>query len=418
MKLQHLGSVLCLLGAISTLAVRHEPGALHLRAGDTHGSFAALIVGGGPDRHNNQAGIESNVRYVGRLLPAECPRRVLFADGDRSSKSVYCEGSSHTYYREPQIERIDGPATNAAVKNEITTLGKSLADQPGTPAMLYFTGHGGGDEDGNYKNNYYCTWKDDQLPVTELAQRIKSIPKTSPIVLIMVECYSGGFANLLFQDGSPTGSMVDRPICGFFAATDYRMSAGCTPEVNEADYKDFTGYFFAALCGVDRLGRPVTGADYNHDGHITMDEAYAYALIHDDSIDTPVCTSDAFLRRYIKTSDPDCFKYRYSDVLSWATPAQRAALQALQRELELDGSGDMAAAYGEFRRLNSEGFDDRVVRLTRFCRLFKSVVLTHELMSSGSAQLQERFKALLALEHSNPFQGDALAMREFVSVGK
>src|SRR5262245_54512688 len=41
-----------------------------------------LIVGGGPDLLNNQVAIESNVRYVGKLLPRNCTRTTLFADGD------------------------------------------------------------------------------------------------------------------------------------------------------------------------------------------------------------------------------------------------------------------------------------------------------------------------------------------------
>src|SRR5258708_3063238 len=38
-----------------------------------------LIVGGGPDLHNNQVAIESNVRYVGHLLPQATSRLTLFA---------------------------------------------------------------------------------------------------------------------------------------------------------------------------------------------------------------------------------------------------------------------------------------------------------------------------------------------------
>ena len=41
----------------------------------------------------------------------------------------------------------------------------------------------------------------------------------------------------------------------------------------------------------------MSGADYNHDGRVGMDEAFAYSLIHDTSIDVPVCTSDIYLRQ-------------------------------------------------------------------------------------------------------------------------
>ena len=53
------------------------------------------------------------------------------------------------------------------------------------------------------------------------------------------------------------------------------MAAGCTPEINEAEYQDFSSHFFAALTGRDRVGRAVTGADYNQDRRVSMDEAFA-----------------------------------------------------------------------------------------------------------------------------------------------
>jgi hypothetical protein len=402
MKFGQIGSALCIVSLLAVYAAKErplEPLPIHP---NLHGSLATLIVGGGPDKEYNQAGIESNVRYVEQLLPTTTARRVLFADGDRTSKSVFCEGTLHNYYREPSLHRIDGPSTNAAVSAELASMGKTLSNRPGQPALLYFTGHGGGDTEGDYADNYYCTWNDDQLPVSELAKEIERLPKSSPLVLVMVECYSGGFGNLIFRDGAPDSGLLDRPICGFFASADYRMSAGCTAEINEANYRDFTGYFFAALSGVDRMGKPITGADYDHDGKVTMDEAFAYTLIHDDSIDTPVCTSDVFLRRFVKTADPDCFKLRYSQVLSWARPAQRAALGALLGDLNFSDSGDMQQAYREFRRSNADSFESRVVHLTRFCRLYKTVVLTHQLLQSSDERVKLRFHALIQEEHSNP----------------
>src|SRR5438105_1116266 len=68
----------CLLG-LTLLAggARGQSGALH-----------TLIVGGGPDRKDNQVAIESNVRYVGSLLPPQTDRITLFADGNPQSATV------------------------------------------------------------------------------------------------------------------------------------------------------------------------------------------------------------------------------------------------------------------------------------------------------------------------------------------
>ena len=62
----------------------------------------------------------------------------------------------------------------------------------------------------------------------------------------MVQCYSGAFGNLLFQGGDPAAEAVDHDIAGFFATVKEKMAAGCTPAVDERDYKDFSSYFFAA----------------------------------------------------------------------------------------------------------------------------------------------------------------------------
>jgi hypothetical protein len=165
------------------------------------------------------------------------------------------------------------------------------------------------------------------------------------VTLVMVQCYAGSFANVLFDGGDPEGAVIDRKIAGFFAAPRERTAAGCTPELNEAEYHDFTSYFFAALTGRDRVGRVVKSADYNRDGRVGMDEAYAYTLAHDASIDVPVCTTDIFLRRFVTTANEEIFQTGYSQVRAWATPAQRAALEELSRPLKLTGDSRLAQGY-------------------------------------------------------------------------
>jgi hypothetical protein len=123
------------------------------------------------------------------------------------------------------------------------------------------------------------------------------------------------------------------------------VPAGCTSAVDEAEYKDFTSYFFAALTGQDRVGRRVTGADYNGDGRVGMDEAFCYTLIHDESIDVPVCTSDVFLRRFVPMEDMRVFRTPYSRIVEWASIPQRAALEALTSRLHLTGEDRAMTAY-------------------------------------------------------------------------
>ncbi|HLK15816.1 MAG TPA: hypothetical protein VKT78_13515 [Fimbriimonadaceae bacterium] len=366
----------------------------------------ALIVGGGPDKSHNQVAIESNVRYVDRLLPHSTPRHILFADGDPAAVNVqYQDSDKSIRYRAPELPRLDGPAVLANVQQEIASLAQESRSRPRDPVLLYFTGHGSPSRSSQYENNRYDLWGGQSIDVKTLARSIDAFPANTPLTLVMVECYSGAFGNLLFEKGEPAGTLGAHHICGFFASVPQRMAAGCTPEVNEANYRDFTSYFFAALTGVDRLGKSVTGADYNRDGHVGMDEAYAYALIHDDSIDTPVCTSDVFLRHYVTTGNEQVFAANYSTVERWASQAQRAVLRELASALSLEGEGRLAVAFERFQRIqpNSEDLSD--VRLLRFVRVAKSVVLAHTLMESGDADVRARYEQLVREEAGNPLRG-------------
>ncbi|HWD37459.1 MAG TPA: hypothetical protein VG944_01305 [Fimbriimonas sp.] len=364
----------------------------------------ALIVGGGPDLRHNQAAIESNVRYVDRLLPNATPRRILFADGNPDRKEVLCEDeNSKDYYRTPQISKIDGAAQRTQVHRELDTISERLSEKPKTPVLLYFTGHGSPNQEGEFDNNSYDLWGDDELSVKDLASSIKTFPEGAAVTLVMVQCFSGSFGNLIFQNGDPKQPLAKQNLCGFFACVSERMAAGCTPAVNEAYYKDFTSYFFAALTGKDRLGRPVIGADYNHDGRVEMDEAYAYTILHDDSIDTPVCTSDVYLRAFVKKPDAETLATPYSQIVRWSTPAQKAALEGLSVQLKMDGEDIPLQAYNEFAHINVQSMDSRDVHLIRFVRLCKSVVLAHELARTGTKEEKDGFRRLTQAEHGNPF---------------
>jgi hypothetical protein len=364
----------------------------------------ALLVGGGPNPSHNQVAIESNIRYVYHLLPPKTFTRVLFTDGDPQSANVlYEDASGNDHYRVPHLPAQDGPSRLDAFDHEFQT----VTQNPGGSLLFYFTGHGGPGANG-YDNNEYDLWGGDRLTVQHLAGQIDSLPSKAPIVVVMVECFSGGFGNLLFQGGDPTGPVIPQDLCGFFASVPSREAAGCTPEVNEADYHDFTSYFFAALSGKDRLGHTVTGADYNHNGQIGMDEAYTYALIHDISIDTPTCTSDIFLRRFVTTPDSEVFATPFSKALGWSTPCQKAALTVLSKTLGYRGEGLLSVAYAALMQVSSDGGDEsdtHQANVIRFVRVAKSVILAHTLQMSGSSALQARYASLVAAEARNPLTG-------------
>jgi hypothetical protein len=363
----------------------------------------ALVVGGGPTRMANQVAIESNVRYVGRILPQASQYRVLFADGDPQSANVQYRADNRTLaYRAPHLPRQDGSADLASVLAGLATIADEARAQPQAEVFLYFTGHGSPDRRTLYADNWFSLWGNGRFTVTEFARSLKAFPGSTPITIVMVQCFSGAFGNVLFEGGSPAGALVDQRIAGFFAAVPERVSAGCTPAINEAEYKDFTGYVFAALTGEDRMGRPVAGADYDRDGRVGMHEAFAWTLIHDDSIDTPVCTSDTFLGRFVQMPDSEIAATPYATVESWATPGQRAALSALSDRLSLAGDDRVRGAFERATRIkpNSPVISD--VRLIRFVTLSRTIVRAHALSVSSDDTLKRRYADLLAAESRNP----------------
>ena len=367
----------------------------------------AVLIGGGPTPGYNPVALENNIRYARRILPPGAHAQTLWTDGGtRAANVLFTDADGKDHYRPTVLTDVDGPLRLPAIADAVKTSGAG----PTAPLLLYFTGHGApGDTD--YDNNNFELWHGEELSVHRLSGMLDALPAQTPVTVVMVQCYSGAFGNLLFAGGDPQGPLNPRPFCGFFASVPTRTAAGCTSEVDEADYHDFTSYFFAALSGQTRTGKTVTGADYNGDGRVGMNEAFAYTVLRDVSIDTPVCTSDVFLRRFVPSSDGELMRTRYSVARAWADPAQCAVLDGLSVRLKLTGENRMGRAYREFvvrmKRdpdTESEAQEERDALWVRFVRMAKSVVLAHRLQLNGTAERRAQFAALRRLEAGNPLR--------------
>jgi hypothetical protein len=327
-----------------------------------------LIVAGGPDRESNAAQIEGHARFAGQILPAAARRSVLFADGRPDSPTVLALdlGTVPAARRamavllpengldpEPQRRKpdlgmkIDGPSRLRDFQRAFAKLAGQATANP-APVLLYFAGHGTQNED-READSSYDMWGGDELSVHELAADLARLPGRAPVVLVMAQCFSGAFADVLFQQGAPDGALTGRDLAGFFSAHPDRTASGCSTETTAADYQDFSSYFFAALCGHDRFGHPIESADFDGDGRVSLHEAFCYALIHDASSDTPVCTSEAFLRRFAALPAAEIFGQPYGKIRQAATPAQRAALDALSLQLGFTGEQRPLAAYDRLK---------------------------------------------------------------------
>ncbi len=94
-------------------------------------------------------------------------------------------------FRAPRLPQINGPARKTAVGEAMT----ALAGQSNSRFLLYFTGHGDKAKDDNLNNNVFDLWGGETLSVQEMAAQVRKLPGDAPVALVMVQCYSGAFAN-------------------------------------------------------------------------------------------------------------------------------------------------------------------------------------------------------------------------------
>lgn len=322
-----------------------------------------LTIGGGYSPKGNQVSLEKNVLYFSRgleqfhVVPYE--HAVLFSDGKSPGRDVQfvdpqqpvpkanqllaeifqqTKGLDHRY-RDHQLPMSHGPSSRAEISRWFDELAKKL--QPGDRVILYCTGHGG---KGKPKTNpHFYLWNGQRISTQEWVKELEKLPSDVTVISVMVQCYSGGFGNLIFNEGQAKQGLCSALRCGFFATTDDRVASGCTPDINEANYQDYTTHFWSALFGLTRLGDVVERPDYNKDGEVSLAEAHAYAQIQCDSIDIPTRTSEVFLREHSRLEPkPEQGEALLSTNMNWeqietvGSPAQIAVLKALAQELGLE----------------------------------------------------------------------------------
>jgi len=345
-------------------------------ASATGPSLRVVIFGGGPSPESNQVAIENNVKWMMSILPEWSNSFVMFGDGTTTTEIVqispirtkahrvlatfFGDGPTDVNkdtpiaYRPSSVSRIDAASKKSSIDAAFARLEK---DRSKDPVFLYFTGHGSRGRTG-FDTNRYDLWREEGMTPAELVTQLEKVKKGVPVTILMVQCFSGAFANVIFDDANEQSDLLDRQVCGFFAATPDRVAAGCTSELNEAEYRDFSSTFLAAITGKDRVGRTVQMPDYNGNGWTGFDEAFYFSLIEDPSIDVPVVTSDAFLRKFVPVSDDnEVVETPWSDILKWANPAQRAALIGICDKIGGEALSEkrLEIALSEFRRRGRQG---------------------------------------------------------------
>jgi hypothetical protein len=300
-----------------------------------------LTIGSGYDVTGNQISLEKNILFQQSVLaaqrPDKPPYRVWFADGSDPHPDVQCRDPKFEetcpvarrllaevlgdvdkmdlVYRTNEVPQLEGPSDLKTVRDRFRSVASDV--KSGDRVIIYVAGHGGRAKQAerrggrrasvppsNPYNTSFYFWNTESVTASEFTQWLDRFPRDAEIVLVMVQCYAGGFSHTIFNQADAAKGLSDHARCGFFAQVHDRGAAGCTPDANEADYEEYSTYFWGALAGKSRLGDALASADYDKDGQVSFAEAHAYAMIESDTIDVPVRTSGALLRKYSQIGKP------------------------------------------------------------------------------------------------------------------
>ena len=285
-----------------------------------------LTIGGGYAPEGNQASLEANVIFFQRLLTTKHTKtpfthRIQFADGfDPGSdlqivlkrdanqptaismlQEIFAPpgppgvipGSQQVAYRNHRVPSISGSNRINDVRMAMDVLRSQV--RSGDRLLVYVTAHGGSAKKGgdNHETSITC-WGNRDLNMSELSKWLDTLPKEVPVVLVMAQCYCGGFAHTLFKDGQVDSGLPANVRTGFFAQRHDLPAAGCRPDVENDE--EYSSYFWGAMLGQMRSGKQVLEADVDKSGKISLAEAHAYAVVASETIDIPLRGSDALLR--------------------------------------------------------------------------------------------------------------------------
>jgi hypothetical protein len=297
-----------------------------------------LAFGGGGAPSYNEIALEKNLLYFQRTLkvlgfnPADVS--IFFANGnDRQSTIRYLDPNGNQKFKPPEIPNLKGASTLANLQAWLNKYPQQNSQN--NKIFFYFTGHGHLNEE-NANDNSLMLWQEQKLSVKQFSSLLDRLPTQTPIAIMMAQCYSGSFANIIYEGGDPQKPLAKQNRCGFYATIRTLPSVGCTAEVNESDYRDYSSSFFAGLSGRSRTGQSVPSADYNKDGRVAYNEAHAFAKIDEKTTDLPVSTSEVWLQTQSSRQLRDrIFSQPITTLLQTARPEQRYVVEALVRSLKM-----------------------------------------------------------------------------------
>jgi hypothetical protein len=279
-----------------------------------------LTIGGGYEPSGNQASLEANVVFFQQVLtdkhPAPFRHDIYFADGhdvaadlqilaEKPAKSkspatdllaaLHRRGDQvDVAYRNHRVPQIVGALEPTLIRTRLEQLARTAKD--GDRLIVYVTAHGSEGPEGDEFNTTIDCWNEKKITAREFAGWLNKVPSKVSVVMVMAQCYCGGFGHTIFQGLNETKGLAPQIRAGFFAQQNNLPAAGCRPDIEHDE--EFSSYFWGALAGRSRNGVPIKDCDVDGNGVVSFAEAYAYAVIAGETIDIPLTTSEVLLRTY------------------------------------------------------------------------------------------------------------------------
>ncbi len=306
-----------LIGFEAILATQSEKSLL--------GADFFVTIAGGYARQGNQASMEANVLFFQELVAksgtSNAQHLIYFADGNGAEADVQVsENPEHAdpttrlladllgwdtpllSYRNHQIEGVAGRNHPRDIRRGLEELFRKL--QTGDRLFIYVTAHGGAatDRNNSHDTSIHC-WDGRQIRASEFSSWLDQVPQDVPVVMVMAQCYCGGFSHAIYSESDARNGFAAGNRCGFYAQQHDLPAAGCRPDITND--QEYSSYFWGALMGHSRNGLPVENADQNNDGRISLIEAHTYAVIFGETIDIPLRSSETLLRNASQIGDPE-----------------------------------------------------------------------------------------------------------------
>jgi hypothetical protein len=274
--------------------------------GEPKGPLRYLAIGGGSTPESTEISLEQNLALARDTLPG--PGRLLFAGGEGSlsvralrddapSDALLVQLGDLFSPRNGRDSRYQATALHAraaSAKVVEAELARAFADGD-APLLVYVAAHG--EQGDTARENSVVLWGGRALSVTRLAELHDAHPRR-PLRLLSASCYSGGFAELIWNGADEKEGVARAPRCGLFAGTWDRQTSGCDPDPDRRKQEGYSLHVLQALRGRDRDGAalPLRELDFDGDGRVSLLEAHAHAAIAAQSIDVPTTTSERYLR--------------------------------------------------------------------------------------------------------------------------